>query len=126
VTVANTYGKITTLEKTFEVTSTLAVNMIIMPKVVQRGSLINVIGRSANAEFFEWNMGDGSPTISGTDRSVQYTYKQSGTFNITMNVNSNGGTETNSITRKVYVSDTDTPFAIIDASNSSNSIIEEK
>ncbi len=32
----------------------------------------------------------------------------------------------NSISRKIYVSDTESPFAIIDATNSSNSIIEEK
>ncbi len=126
VTVANTYGKITTVEKEFEVVSTLAVNMIITPKVVQRGSNVTVIGQSANAEFFEWNMGDGTPMISGTNRSIQHTYKQSGVYNIVMSVNRNWGTETNSITRKIYVSDTDSPFAIIDSTNSSNSIIEEK
>ncbi len=126
VTVANIYGKITTIEKEFEVTSTLAVNMIITPKVVQRGSNVTVIGQSANAEFFEWNMGDGTPVTSGTNRSIQHTYKQSGVYNIVMSVNRNWGTEINSITRKIYVSDTESPFAIIDATNSSNSIIEEK
>jgi PKD repeat protein/type IV secretory pathway VirB2 component (pilin) len=126
VTVANTYGKITTVEKEFEVISTLAVNMIITPKVVQRGSTVTIIGQSSNAEFFEWNMGDGTPLISGTARSVQHIYKQSGVYSVVLNVNRNWGTETNTITRKVYVSDTDSPFAIIDATNSSSSIIEEK
>lgn len=71
-------------------------------------------------------MGDGTPVTSGTSRAIQHTYKQSGTYTITMNVNREGGTETNTISRKVYVSDTESPFAIIDATNSSNSIIEEK
>jgi PKD repeat protein len=87
VTVANTYGKITTVEKQFEVASTLAVNMIITPKVVQRGSPVTVIGQSANAEFFEWNMGDGTPVTSGTSRSMQHIYKQSGVYSIVMSVN---------------------------------------
>ena len=87
MTVANTYGKITAVDKQFEVVSTLAVNMIITPKVVQRGSNTTVIGQSANAEFFEWNMGDGTPMTSGTSRSIQHTYKQSGVYNIVMNVN---------------------------------------
>jgi PKD repeat protein len=126
VTVANTYGKITTVEKQFEVASTLAVNMIITPKVVQRGSPVTVIGQSANAEFFEWNMGDGTPVTSGTSRSMQHIYKQSGVYSIVMSVNREWGAETNTMNRKVYVSDTESPFAIIDASNSSNSIIEEK
>jgi PKD repeat protein len=89
VTVANTYGKITTIEKEFEVVSTLAVNMIITPKVAQRGAPVNIIGRAANAEFFEWNMGDSTPPINGTSRSVQHIYKQSGIYNIVMNVNRN-------------------------------------
>ncbi len=126
VVASNVHGKITTVEKQFEVTSTLAVNMIITPRVVKRGSSLSVIGQSANAEFFEWNMGDGSAIISGTSRSVQHIYKQSGIYTITLNVNRAGGSETNTITRKVYVSDTESPFAIIDATNSSNSIIEEK
>jgi PKD repeat protein len=89
VTVANTYGKITTVEKEFEVVSTLAVNMIITPKVVQRGSTVSIIGQSANAEFFEWNMGDGTQAINGTSRSVQHVYKQSGVYNIVLTVNHN-------------------------------------
>jgi hypothetical protein len=54
--VANIYGKITTVETPFEVTSTLTVNMLMTPKVVKRGENITIIGQSSNAEFFEWNM----------------------------------------------------------------------
>ena len=43
-----------------------------------------------------------------------------------LGVNRDGGTETNAITRKVYVTETDSPFAVIEATNSSNSIIEEE
>lgn len=125
VTVANAYGKITTAESEFNVTSTLAVNMITTPKVVSRNAVINMIGQSPNAEFFEWNMWDGSAIISDTNRSIQYAYKQSGTYNATLTVSTTWDAETNSITRKIYVSNTESPFAIIDATNSSNTIIEE-
>lgn len=125
VTVANVFGKITTVENQFDVTSTLSVNMFSTPRVVKRGEPVTIIGQSANAEFFEWNTGDGSPTVNGTNRSIQHIYKQSGTYDVRLNVNRDGASETNSITRKVYVTDTDSPFAIIDANNASNSVIEE-
>jgi PKD repeat protein len=119
------FGKITSIENQFEVTSTLSVNMISTPRVVKRGEPVTIIGQSANAEFFEWNTGDGSPAVSGTSRSIQHIYKQSGTYDVRLNVNRDGAAETNSITRKVYVTDTDSPFAIIDATNASSSVTEE-
>jgi PKD repeat protein len=125
VVVANVYGKISTTETPFEVTSTLTISIIMTPKVVKRGETITIIGQSSNAEFFEWNMWDSSPVVSGTNRSIQHIYKQSGTYEVRLNVNRDGGSETNSITRKVYVTETDSPFAMIDATNASNSIIEE-
>ncbi|MBX9809839.1 PKD domain-containing protein [Candidatus Gracilibacteria bacterium] len=125
VTVGNVFGKITTVENQFEVLSTLSVNMISTPRVVKRGEPVTIIGQSANAEFFEWNTGDGSPAVSGTNRSIQHIYKQSGTYDVRLNVNRDGASETNTITRKVYVTDTDSPFAIIDATNASSSITEE-
>ncbi len=126
VTVANVYGKIKTVESQFDVTSILAVNMFVNPRVAIMGTPVSIIWQSWNAEFFEWDMWDGSPLISGTDRSVQHTYKQSWTYNITLNVNRDSWTETNTISRKVYVSDSDSPFAMIDTTNDSNSIVEEK
>ncbi len=125
VTVANAYGKITTQESSFQVSSILSVNMVMVPKVAKRGEPINIIGQSNSAEFFEWNMGDWSAIVSGTDRTIQHIYNKSGIFDARLNVSRDGGNETNSITRKVYISDTDSPLAIIEASNASNSIIEE-
>lgn len=126
MTVANVYGQITTIDKQFEVTSTLALGMISTPKVVKRGTPISLIGQSENAEYFEWNMGDGSPQINGTTKTVQHIYQKSGVYTVTLTVNKSGGTETNSISRKVYVSDTESPFAVIEATNASNSVVEEK
>lgn len=100
--------------------------MIISPKVVKRGASVNLIGQASGAEFFEWNMGDSSPLKSGTTRAIQYIYPKSGVYPVTLSVNRNGGSETNTISRKVYVADAESPFAIIDASNTSNSVIEEK
>ena len=42
-----------------------------------------------------------------------------------LSVNRDGGSETNTITRKIYVTETESPFAIISATNTSNSVIEE-
>ncbi len=70
-------------------------------------------------------MGDGSSPVNGTNRTVQHIYKQAGTYDVRLNVTRDGGSEINSITRKIYVTNADSPFALIDASNSSNSVIEE-
>lgn len=122
---SNAYGKIASTEKTFDINSLLSVNLIVTPKVVKLGNPISFISQSPNAEFFDWNMGDGSPIVSGNNKNTQYTYKRAGIYNVTLNVNSNAGTETNSVTRKVYVADGNNPLAIINVSNTSNTAVEE-
>ena len=124
--VTNTYGKISTLEKQFDVSSILSVNLIVAPKVGKRDEPITIIGQSASAEYFEWNMWDGSPIISWSDRSIQHTYKRSGTYHVSLTVNREWWSEINTINRKIYIADSESPFAIIEWTNTSSSIIEEK
>ena len=45
VTVANVYGKVATAERSFDVTSTLSLNMLITPSVAPIGTIINFIGQ---------------------------------------------------------------------------------
>jgi PKD repeat protein len=84
LTVANAYGKVATSEREFEVTSTLAVNMLITPSVAPLGTIINFIGQSPNGEFFEWNMGDGTPTISGNKKVIQHIFQKTGVYDVTL------------------------------------------
>lgn len=70
-------------------------------------------------------MGDGTPIVSGNTRTIQHTYKQSGIYNAILTVNRNNGSESNALSKKIYISDSDAPFAIIEANNTSSSIVEE-
>ncbi len=86
LTVTNVYGKIKTIEKTFEVLSVLSVNMIAAPSVAPIGTKMNFIAQSENAGFFEWNMGDGSPPINGSRKVVQHTFNKTGIYRVTLTV----------------------------------------
>lgn len=124
VTVSNQYGKIATAEQKFRVTSVLAGNLIITPQVVKVGQQANFIAQSQNAQFFTWNMGDGT-NKAGNDRTMQHTYKTTGTYNVNLTLQGSDTSNTTSISRKVYVTDMDSPFAVISFSNASSSAILE-
>lgn len=70
-------------------------------------------------------MGDGK-VASGSDRSMSHSYKTTGTYNITLTLQGEDSNQTTTINRKIYVTDMDSPFAVIKFSNSSNSVTLEK
>lgn len=120
LTIANIYGKVTTVERSFEVKSLLAANLLITPRVAPIGTIVNFIAQSENADFYEWNMWDGSPVQTGNKKIIQHIYKKTGIYDVTLTVSSARSPETNQIRRRVYVTDTNSPFAMIQTSNGSN------
>lgn len=48
--------------------------MLITPRVAPIGTNMNFIAQSENADFFEWDMGDGTPAKTGNKKIVQHTY----------------------------------------------------
>ncbi len=86
---------------------------------------MNFIAKAENAAIYEWNMGDGSAPVNGTKKIVQHTYKQTGVYRVTLTVKNADGNESNQITRTVYATDTNTPFANITVSNGSNTAYED-
>lgn len=125
LTVANAYGKVTTTERTFEVTSILSANILITPVVAPIGTPITLIGQSPNADFFDWDMGDWSARINGNKRIIQHTFNKTGIYTVTLTVSKQTGGPTNQVQRKVYVTDTNNPFALINISNGSNTAYED-
>lgn len=125
LTIANTYGKVKTIDKSFDVTSTLTVAMNISPRAAAIGTSVGFQARAPRARFFEWNVGDGSPSINGTTDNIVHTYKKTWVYSATLTVKNGDGSESNTIERKVYVTDANTPFALIDIRNSSNTAIED-
>lgn len=125
LTVANLYGKIKTVEKTFDVTSTLSVWLNIVPRAAPLGTRVSFQAKAPKAAFYEWNTGDGSPTVNGTSDGIDHIYQKTGIYSVTLQVKSADGSESNTIERKVYVTDANSPFSLIQVSNSSNTITDE-
>jgi PKD repeat protein len=71
-------------------------------------------------------MGDGSPITTGNKKIVQHIYQKTGTYDVTLTVSSAKWGESNQIRRRVYVTDTDAPFALISISNSSSTSYYDK
>lgn len=124
VTVVNKYGKIAEAEQKFSVSSTLAGELSIQPQVTQVGKKVTFTAESQNAKFFSWNFGDGTPVEQGNKKSITHTFQRTGSYDIVLELRDNSDNST-TIRRRVYVSDMDSPFAMIDVSNSSNSAILE-
>ena len=125
LTVANVYGKVKNIEKTFDISSVLDISLSVSPQVAPLWTPLTFIGRSSHADFFEWNFWDSSPLISGDTRVTQHIFKKTGIYDVNVTVRKNGSDETNTIRRKVYVTDTESPYAVIEANNSSSSISED-
>ncbi len=124
LTIANPYGKVSTVDKSFDVTSTLTVDMNITPRAAPIGTTVSFQARSKEARFFEWNPGDGSPAINGTTDNISHVYKKTGVYTASLTVKNSDGSASNTMTRTVYVTDTDSPFALIDLRGSNGSLIE--
>lgn len=125
VTVVNKYGKVTEEKKQFGVDSTLTVWLNITPRAAPISTTVNMRARSPNASFFEWNFWDGTPAINGTNDTTEHQYKKTGIYTVGLVVKNDDGSESNSVTRNVYVTDADKPFALIDIKNNSNTVVED-
>ena len=126
LTVSNKAGKVATVTQKFTVQSILAGNIKISPEVTQVGKEISFFASSEKAKFFEWNFGDGSPVKSGNAKNVTHTYARTGVYNMTLTLRGSDSSEQSTIIqRKIYVTDANNPFALINISNMSNSAIIE-
>lgn len=125
VVVSNVYGKVTTVDKTFEVTSTLTLSLNVVPRAAPINTNVSFQARSPKASFYEWNVGDGSPLIQGVSDNIEHIYKKTWVYTVSLTVRSADQTESNTTEQKVYVTDTNSPFALIDIRNGSNTIIDD-
>lgn len=125
VTVSNTYGKIATASQSFVINSILSGDVTVSPQVAAINTPITFQANSKHAEFFEWNMGDGSPVQNGSNKSISHSYKNTGVYTVNVKLSHSDSDTVTTLTRKVYITDADSPYALIDISNSSNSAIEE-
>ena len=120
--ITNEQGKSSTLTKDIEISSLLSVKLSATPKIASMGSPVNFVAESQEANVFEWNFGDGGSTEISSDGRISHTYKKSGTFDVTLVVRGANAGGQNTITRKVYVTEANAPFALIGLKIDSNSV----
>lgn len=109
--VSNKEGKTIFYNKDINIESLLSIRLITSPKIVQVGASISLIADSKEAQTFEWQFGDGETDTSTTGR-ISHIYKKAGTYSVSLTVRGRNS-DSNSISRKVYVTDSTNPFAII-------------
>ena len=119
--VSNKDGKTISANKDITINSLLSVKLITSPKIAKAGSSVAIIADSKEAQTFEWQFGDGETDTSITGR-VNHVYKKAGTYSLTLTVRGRNS-DSNSISRKVYVTDSTNPFAIITLKRDGEEII---
>lgn len=119
--VSNKDGKTVSYNKDVNVDSLLSIKLITSPKIAQVGSSVSFIADSKEAQTFEWQFGDGEADTSSNGR-VNHTYKKAGTYSVSVTVRGQNS-DSNSISRKVYIMDSTSPFAIITLKRDSEEII---
>lgn len=105
-------GIMTIKQGTVQVESILSVEMFAFPRVIQRENFIKFTAVSPEAEVFEWNFWDGKTQWGSLDK-VTHTYDKSGAFSVKLKVTDKNNV-INNYTRTVYVSESESPFAVID------------
>lgn len=107
-------GITTTKKDTIEINSVLGVEVVAFPRVIKRNGFIKFVAESKNAEVFEWDFADGK-SHGGNDSTISHTFEKSGTFDVKVTVYDKDNNK-NTYTRTVYVSQSQSPFALIDVS----------
>lgn len=109
----NEQGKTTQAKKDIQIDSLLAVKLVTTPKISQLGNSVAFVAESKEATVFEWDFGDGETINTGESR-VFHEYKKSGTYDVRLLVRGSADAgASNSILRRVYITDADAPFASI-------------
>lgn len=81
-----------------------------------------MIADAPEAQTFEWQFGDGESDTTTSGR-VAHIYKKTGTFNVSLTVRGRGQNDSNTISRKIYVMDSENPFAIVSLKRDNEEII---
>ncbi|EKE27985.1 MAG: hypothetical protein ACD_3C00111G0002 [uncultured bacterium (gcode 4)] len=110
--ISNQEGKTATVKKEVSVNSLLSVKMNFSPKIVKNGTPISIIADSKETTAFEWSFWDWETDTTNAGR-INHVYKKSWTYNLGLTVRWKRAWDSNTITRKVYVSDWVSPFALI-------------
>lgn len=113
-------GKTQETKKDLKITSILFLKLTMRPEVVQRRAMtMLLVTAPPQVTVYEWRVGSEAPVITKNNR-LATSFPISGTFPITVKVTNEEG-DSNSITDKIYVTDEDKPFSVINIQRNSSS-----
>jgi PKD repeat protein len=115
--VTDNEGKKSSFRKTINIKSLLSIQLNIRPQVVKRGENVLLIATAPNTTIYEWSIGTKESVVTQSGR-YGTKFDAAGTYPLTLKVTDSAG-NTNSIQRKIYVTDGDAPFAVIQMSTES-------
>lgn len=110
--VANKDGKVASFKQDVTINSLLSVKLNVDPLLVKINQTVQFEADAKEAKTFEWTYGDGERDVT-TEGRASHSYKKSGTYDVNLSVRSENTRDSNSITRKVYVTNDNTPTSII-------------
>lgn len=123
--VKDSYGKSVSIEKTFDVVSTLRPELLISPVTSKRGDEVTLISRS-NKEIWlhTWDLGDGATQTTEVPK-IKHIYDQAGIYNVELHVATPNGLEENTITRRVFVGQKDSPSIHYQVKSSTSEYLQQ-
>lgn len=122
LTVTDSYGKISTLQRNIQIQSALRPVIGAYPRSAQRWTPIRLMVDS-NKEIlnYEWDFGDWKKEIT-QDRLTNYIYKTSGVYNIKLTATDKRWNK-NSVSTMVFIGNKDHPIWAYKVLNSRNNIL---
>lgn len=110
-------GKSASFKKTATIKSLLSIQLNIRPQVAKRGEKVLFLATAPNATIYEWSIGSKDAAVTQTGRYIT-SFDVSGTYPLNLKVTDKEG-NTNTIQRKIYVTDGESPFSVIQMSTKS-------
>ncbi|MEF2176130.1 MAG: PKD domain-containing protein [Candidatus Absconditabacteria bacterium] len=109
LTVTDSYGKISEIEKTIKVESTLRPELIVTPIVAQWGEDFDFsVNSNKTIANYVWNFGDEITRQTNSNR-ITHKYSKVGVYTVKLKVNSVSGEE-NEINRQIFVGEKGNPI----------------
>ncbi len=110
-------GKKWTFKKNISIKSLLSIKLNIKPQVAKRGEKVLLSALAPNADIFEWTIGGQETVATEIGRHI-IIFEKTGNYTLNLKVTDRDG-NTNIVERKIYVVNSDSPFAVLQLSTKS-------
>ena len=118
-------GLVATSTKKITIDSLLGADLKVAQKIVRVGDRMLFTANAPEAKIFVWNFGDGVTTNPVTDSTMTHVYNRSGIYTVRLTIRADNTGISNTISRVVYVGDSDTPVPLISISQGGEAVVPE-